>query len=227
MTKCKAHRKLVATFENGLRIFTIFTYIICKQVVIISSWKNIRRCNITRRVSVKSLLKSAILWNVKRAKLFLYTPCRHMGSSGVVSLILNTEVSGQHYPREKSSCTNWTGDCVLPRADLVILLIPLGIELRFVVPTHFPIIIPTTLSQSTNCPSHKTVLVIARTSNFTKPLRFTGISTDVKYASDASFLRFGNNNNVVQTSWERRASNFHRLSHRVFLVIPDPYKSYP
>lgn len=97
MTKCKPHRKLVVTFENVLQIFTI--NIIYKQVLIISSWKNIRRCNITRGVSVKSLLKSAVLWNVKRSKLFLYTPRRHMGSSGVMSLILNTEVSGQlHSP---------------------------------------------------------------------------------------------------------------------------------
>jgi hypothetical protein len=103
----------------------------------------------------------------------------------------------------------------VPRADLVTLLIPLGTELRTAgLPTQFQITIPTTLSQSTNCPSQKTVLVVARKSNLTKRLRFTGTSTDVKYASDASFLRFGNYNNVVlQPSWERRASNFHRLSH--------------
>jgi hypothetical protein len=32
-----------------LQIFTIYSiYVICKQIVIISSWKNIRRCNVTR-----------------------------------------------------------------------------------------------------------------------------------------------------------------------------------
>jgi len=71
------------------------------------------------------------------------------------------------------------------------------------------------------------VLVITRTSDLAKRLRFTGTSTDMKYASDASFLLFGNNNKVVQPSWESRARNFHRLSHWVFLVIPVPHKSYP
>jgi hypothetical protein len=84
--------------------YLVYLYIICKQVVIISSLKNIRRCKLTRGVSVKSMLKGAVFWNVKTAKLFLYTPCRHMGSSGVVSLILNTEVSGQlHSPMALTS----------------------------------------------------------------------------------------------------------------------------
>ena len=79
--------------------YLLYLYIICEQVVIISSRKNIRRCNITKDVLVRSLLKSAVLWNVKKAKLFLYTPRRYVGSSGVVSLILNTEVNGQlHSP---------------------------------------------------------------------------------------------------------------------------------
>jgi len=121
--------------------------------------------DVTKDVSVKSLLKSAVLWNVKRAKLFLYTPCGHMGSSDVVSLILNTAVSGQLHssmalPSGKVLLHQLKRGYVVPRADLVTLSIPLGIDLRFVVlPTHFPITIPTTPSQSTNCPSQKKVFV--------------------------------------------------------------------
>jgi len=141
--------------------YVLYLHIICKQIVIILSCKNIRRCNITKDVSVKSLLKSAVLWNVKRAKLFLYTPRRYMGSNGVVPLILNTEVSGQLH----SLMALPSGKVLLHKLDRRLCFVksrschtldPTG-NRSAVLPTHFSITIPTTLSQSTNCPSQKTL----------------------------------------------------------------------